>query len=160
MNAHKIINGTLFFVTFGVALGIWYFWDKYCLEIKCSYVLTEYTLRPLLWGSIAWAIIFGTLLFFPSTVFKKWLLHVGLIGFLFMVYCVLNTDPRASSFWLDIDRGRAAWISGVVIALVTALYLIVIYLYSWVKTKTTPTPWSRLLVLIPAALVVYYFATT
>lgn len=154
----RVFNGVLFAAFSTVALSVWFYWTEQCGIRKCSYDLTEFILRPVLWGSIAWAIITGMLLFFPAALFKKWLLHVGLIGMAFMLYCVLNTDPRSSSFWLDIDRGMAAWASGVVVGLVSVLYIIGTYLFSWVKTKTTPTPWYRLLAIIPAALVMYFFA--
>jgi hypothetical protein len=154
----KLINIGLVTVTVLIATITWIYWKTVCATTGCDSILREYTLRPLLWGSIAWAIISGTLLFFPASVFKKWLFHIGILGMFFMIYCILNTDPHASSFWLDIDRGRAAWASGVVVALVTGLYIMGSYLFSWVKTKTTPTTWYQLLVLIPAALVMYYFA--
>lgn len=155
---YKSLNIGLVVLTTLTAVSVWIYWKTVCASVGCDSILREYTLRPLLWGSIAWSIILGTLLFFPSTVFKKWALHVGLIGMFFMMYSVLNTDPRSSSFWLDIDRGRAAWISGVVIACITGLYIIGTYLYLWMKTKTTPTSWYRLLILIPSAVVMYYFA--
>lgn len=158
MDTYRKINITLSVVTGLIALGTWVYWEYVCSGRNCSLYLIDWVLDPLLWGSIAWAIISGTLMFFPATLFKKWALHVGIIGMLFMVYCVLNTDPRASSFWLDIDRGRAAWASGVIVWFVTALYLLGTYVLSWMKKKTMPTVWYRLLMLVPSAMVMYYFA--
>lgn len=157
-NIYKLINSILFTVSLATVISVWLYWDNICGGHTCSLDLIDWYLTPLLWGGIAWSIIFGTLLAFPSSLFKRWLVHVGVWGMLAMLFVVLDTDPRSSSFWLDIDRGRAAWFTGVPIAFITALYIIGTYLYVWKKTHTTPTAWSRLLVLIPAALLMYGIA--
>ena len=156
---YRILNRILFLISVVVALGVWVYWSYVCGGHSCTLYLIDWFLTPLLWGGVAWSIIFGTMLFFPAQLFKRWLLHVGIWGMLIMIFVVLDTDPRSSSLWFPMDRGRSAWFSGVFVGAVTGLYILGTYAYVWKRTKTIPTPPSRLCILIVAFLFFYYFAT-
>jgi hypothetical protein len=158
MDTFKKVNAGLSLILLLLSLGTWEYWKTVCGEQRgCTLYQMDWIMSPLLWGSLIWAIILLSLLAFPARVFKRWLLHVGWWGALLTILYVISTDPRSSHI-LSPDRGQAAWLVGGLIAILTALYLILWYLISSRRFGTTPAPWSRLLALIPAALAIYFLS--
>lgn len=151
---HNVTVTTIFVLVF---VSVWSYWEYVCTPQYCSLDLRNFTLRPLLWGSAVWAILFATLLAFPSTVFKKWLYYVASWGLLMTIYAVLSTDPRSDGV-LSIDRGQAAWFAGIVMAGASAAFIVGWYILARVRHAAPPAPTSRLIALVISGIVLYYFS--
>lgn len=140
-------------ILFGlIVIGTWVYWEYICGGHKCSLQLLDWTLDPLLWGSIPLTIIFVTFLFLPAKLFKQWLLHVCSWSIPFALFMILSTDPRSSNI-LSLDRGQVAWLLGTILLIITFVYTIGWYIYEWRKGRIVISDFSRLAVLlVPTAL--------
>ncbi len=152
MDIYKKLNVGLSVATALIAGGIWVYWDYVCGGYTCSYDLTEKALRPLLWSSIPLTIIFATLLFFPTKLFKQWLLYIASWSILVSLLMILNTDPRSSNI-LSFDRGQVAWLLGSIIFLITIIYAVGWHLYEWRKGRIPASGMLKLSIFfVPTAL--------
>lgn len=153
MNTFKKIDliGTLILALMGI--GVWQYWQVVCGSYKCTLYQME-VLQVLLWGSTLWAILFGTLLVFPSAMFQRWFYFVASWGVPLTFYIAFAIDPRSGGV-LAVSRGQAAWFVGILMAGVTVLFICGWYARSYYRALPPPAPYSRLLSLIITSVVLY-----
>lgn len=148
MDMYKKINIILSSIFAMLALVAWFFWKNACNDGGCDVNFIREILKPLLWGSLALAIIFSSLLPFPSELFKKWLCYIGSWGLPLMFLGVLSTDPHSSNI-LSFGRGQVAWLLGTVVFAITACFIIGWYLWYGLHKKQQEVPLSRPAYLVP-----------
>lgn len=154
MNTYKKWNIGLSIGMAIIAGGVWLYWEYACGGHKCSLQLLDWTLDPLLWSSIPLAIIFTTLLFFPSKLFERFLFHIFSWSIPISLLMILNTDPRSSNI-LSFDRGQVAWLLGSIIFLITILYAIGWHIYEWRKGRIAGDAFARLSVFLISGAIFY-----
>ena len=154
MDIYKKWNVGLTIATALIAGSVWLYWEFVCGGHTCCYDFTEKTLRPLLWSSIPLTIIFVTLLFFPSKLFKKWLLFIASWSIPISLLMILNTDPRSSNI-LSFDRGQVAWLLGNIFFLITICYTIGWHIYEWRKGRIHALALSKLSVFLISGALFY-----
>ena len=154
MNTYKKWNIALGAITTFTATVIWFFWDNFCMSINCSYVLTEGTLRPLLWSATSLSLVLLSLLALPSKVFKDWLLHVASWTLPVAFFFIIDIDPHSGGF-LPFDRGNVSWLLGSIIFLITIIYTIGWHLYEWRKGRIAGDAFARLSVFLISGAIFY-----
>lgn len=137
-----------------IAGGVWLYWEYVCTQGGCSWETRNFLFRPLLWSSIPLAIIFTTLLFFPSKLFERFLFHIFSWSIPISLLMILNTDPRSSNI-LSFDRGQVAWLLGSIIFLITILYTIGWHIYEWRKGRIQGKDFVKLSVFMISGAIFY-----
>lgn len=148
----------LFAVTVIITVSVRWYWTNICGGHACSVRLIDNFLQPLLWGGVALTIITGTILFYPSFIFKRWLYYIFSWGFPLALYTILATDPRSSNI-LSFDRGQVAWLFGTAFFALTVLYIIGIYGYRMYKKSLNNLNLTQLFFLIPSSIIFYSIST-
>ncbi len=158
MDSYKKGNIVLFTIAGVTAMAVWYYWQANCTQGNCTWELRNFTVRPLLWGGIALTIITGTLVLFPSFIFKQWLRYIFSWGLPLTLYTILVTDPSSSNI-LSFDRGQVAWLWGIAFFTLTVLQIICTYGYRMYKKDLQGLVPAHLLFLVPF-IVTFYLTTT
>jgi len=81
-------------------------------------------IKPLLFGGLAFSASLALLLFFPSIIFKQWLLRIASWFIPLSMFYVLSI-PRSGGGMLMPDRGATALQLMAVLFVVTAIYVTV-----------------------------------
>ncbi len=148
MDSYKRWNIVLLVILSFISVGVWVYWRNFCTSETCRFELTEYFMRPVLWGSLALAITSGALVMFPSLLFKQWCTYIFSWVFPLALWGVLETDPRSSDI-LSLGRGQVAWLWGMALFAVTVLYVVGWYSYHVRKKDRQNLSLSHLIYLLP-----------
>lgn len=123
MDIYKKWNIGLSIATGVIAGSAWLYWESVCVGGSCSWEIRNFLFRPLIWGNLAFALVVTSLLALPSKLFKQWCIHIVSWSIPLAIFLIIQEDPRSSNI-LAIGRGLVAWLMGVLLFLVTALYAI------------------------------------
>lgn len=138
-----------------VAATSYFYWSNMCGGHSCSESLLEGFLFPLIWGPLALSFSFGTVAFFSEKTIKFWLIGV-LSWFLpLSILIVANIDIRSESWFLNITRGHVAWLLGILLYIITTIFIVGFYVVSYWKGKIQKAELKKLLLLVPTSGIVY-----
>lgn len=154
MNIYKKWNIGLSIATATIAAGMWLYWEYVCKGGSCSWELRNFLFRPLIWGNLALAIIFTSLLVFPSRFFRQWLIHIASWSVILSLYFILQEDPRSSNI-LSVGRGLLSWALGTLIFILTILYALGWHIYEWRKGRIQGKDFAKLSVFMVSGAIFY-----
>ena len=125
MTKYKTFNFVALLLTLGT-VGISYLMFSQKCFGECEMWTISSTIKPLFFGGIAISASLVLLLFFPSTIFKRWLRYIAGWYVPLSILLVLST-PRSGGGMLMPDQGIFAVQLMSILFVITAVYAVVQY---------------------------------
>lgn len=135
----KLINLGLFLVLLLMTVFIYIYVNSGNCINNCSVELKKGIINPMYSGGKWLTIIVGTLLIFPVHIFRKWLFYVGPPILLLTFYLVQGISVYSGNL-LNPTRAKMAENGMFVLAIVTAIFILVHLYLNWKKVKLTNLP--------------------
>jgi hypothetical protein len=133
----KLFNIVLLILSLAVFATIQLNYSRWIDDADIDYIYRVFDgiYHPLLIISKWLAIILGILLFFPSRIFKKWLMFVLPLPLIATIILIANISVYSSGV-LYISRAQMAENGMIILAIITAVFVAGHMLYDWKKKKS------------------------
>jgi len=134
----KTTNIIVFFVLASILSYMYIYYDSWCQnqDIYCFYRFYDAIYNPVYFGGKILVIILGLLIFFPSRIFKKWLLFIAIPIITLTVYIVQDISVFSDNF-LNPTRAQMSEIGMIFLAVITIIFVVAHLIYDWWKKKNS-----------------------
>lgn len=130
----KLINLGLFSLVLIVIMLVYIYVDSVNCINNCSLEFKKGFLNPVYSGGKWLVLILGTLLFFPSHIFRKWLFYVAPPILLLIWYMVQGISVYSGNLF-NPTRAKMAENGMFVLVIFTAIFVLVQLYLNWKKVK-------------------------